>query len=397
MEKVIDLSPIVKWAGGKEQELKYILPNMPSSFGRYIEPFVGGGAVYFSINDKDMLINDKSIELTTLYNNVKYKNKDFVNHLQNLQDAWVRLEDILDNNITTFNKIYSAYKSEEIDKKELTEQVKYFVNSNKTTFECLLNNDLKSQYSLFEKELIRNISAKLARMKDLEVKKGDLSEKDIYANFECGLKGSFYMFIRNLYNQNQYEHSEYFYFIREYCYSSMFRYNSKGEFNVPYGGISYNRKNFQKKIDYIKSKALREHFVNTDIYNLDFEDFLDKVKLTKDDFIFLDPPYDTDFSSYVNNTFDKHDQKRLANYLINKCPAKFMLVIKNTEFISSLYSRKGLYITSFDKTYMVSFKGRNDRNCEHLLITNYPIDKQVKKDNNVAILKPKKKKQLQYA
>ena len=45
MRSFKDLSPIVKWAGGKEQELKYILPNVPDSFVRFIEPFVGGGAV----------------------------------------------------------------------------------------------------------------------------------------------------------------------------------------------------------------------------------------------------------------------------------------------------------------------------------------------------------------
>ena len=49
MEKVDYLSPIVKWAGGKEQELKYILPNIPDRFTRFIEPFVGGGAVLFYI------------------------------------------------------------------------------------------------------------------------------------------------------------------------------------------------------------------------------------------------------------------------------------------------------------------------------------------------------------
>ena len=69
MRSFKDLSPIVKWAGGKEQELKYILPNMPSAFSRFIEPFVGGGAVYFSMNCKDLVINDKSLELTNLYNN----------------------------------------------------------------------------------------------------------------------------------------------------------------------------------------------------------------------------------------------------------------------------------------------------------------------------------------
>lgn len=396
MEKVKDLSPIVKWAGGKEQELKYILPNVPDGFIRFIEPFVGGGAVYFSMKNKDMLINDKSIELTSLYNNIKYKNKSFVSNLQSLQVAWVGLEKILDNNIEFFNVIYSKYKLNKIDKDKLITNIEHFINDNKTEFKSLLNTNLLVHYDIFEKELLRNISAKLIRMKDLEDKKGNLPAKDIYDNFECGLKGSFYMFIRTLHNK--YDNSEYFYFIREYCYSSMFRYNSNGEFNVPYGGISYNRKNFQRKIDYIKSKELQTHFVNTDIYNLDFEEFLDKIKLTKNDFIFLDPPYDTDFSSYVNNTFDKQDQERLADYLINKCPAKFMLVIKNTDFILNLYDKKGLYITSFDKTYMVSFKGRNNRDCEHLLITNYSIDNELKKNSPVAALKPNKKKQLlQYA
>ena len=392
MEKVNELSPIVKWAGGKEQELKYILPNVPDNFVRFIEPFVGGGAVYFSMGNKNKLINDKSVELTTLYNNIKYKNKDFITRLQSLQDAWGGLESILDNNIDVFNAIYSKYKANEVSKEDLIKNIELFVNNNKKAFKQLLNAELLKHYGIFEKELLRNISAKLVRMKDLEEKKGNLSEKDIYDNFECALKGSFYMFIRALYNK--YDNSEYFYFIREYCYSSMFRYNSNGEFNVPYGGISYNRKNFQRKINYIKSKELQSHFVNTDIYNLDFEEFLDKIKLTKNDFIFLYPPYDTDFSSYVNNTFDKQDQERLANYLINKCPAKFMLVIKNTDFISELYSNKGLHINSFDKTYMVSFKGRNNRDCEHLIITNYPLPSEEKTATSLNI---KRKKQLQYA
>ena len=389
-----DLSPILKWAGGKEQELKYILPNRPVHFSRFIEPFVGGGAVYFSINKKDMYINDKSTELINLYNNVKYKNSEFITKLQNLQNSWCDLETPLNDNINFFNKIYFEYKSEKIDKEGLSSKIKQFIDDNKNSFKNILKGDLLKQYTVFEQELFRNIVAKLVRMKELEAQKGDLSQKDIYDNFECALKGSFYMFIRALYNNNQSQNSEYFYFIREYCYSSMFRYNSNGEFNVPYGGISYNRKNLQRKIDYMKSMALQKHFLNTQIYNLDFEDFLNRIKLKENDFIFLDPPYDSDFSSYVNNSFDKQDQKRLADYLINKCPAKFMLVIKNTKFIMELYGGKGLYINSFDKKYMVSFKGRNNRDCEHLIITNYQLPTI---ENKVSALNIKSRKQLQYA
>ena len=71
-----------------------------------------------------------------------------------------------------------------------------------------------------------------------------------------------------------------------------------------------------------------------------------------------------------------------------------MLVIKNTDFISELYSNKGLHINSFDKTYMVSFKGRNNRDCEHLIITNYPLPSE---ETVVTSLNLKRKKQLQYA
>ena len=52
------------------------------------------------------------------------------------------------------------------------------------------------------------------------------------------------------------------------------------------------------------------------------------------------------------------------------------------------------YINSFDKTYMVSFKGRNNRDCEHLIITNYPLPSE---GTVVTSLNLKRKKQLQYA
>ena len=42
-----EIKPFIKWAGGKEKELTYIKENLPKKIDRYIEPFVGGGAVYF--------------------------------------------------------------------------------------------------------------------------------------------------------------------------------------------------------------------------------------------------------------------------------------------------------------------------------------------------------------
>ena len=153
----------------------------------------------------------------------------------------------------------------------------------------------------------------------------------------------------------------------------MFRYNANGEFNVPYGGISYNRKDFKKKIDYINSEKLINKLSNTKLYCLDFEKFCNKIELTENDFMFLDPPYDTEFSTYAKNDFDKDDQIRLANYLKNT-KSKFMLIIKNTDFIYNLYKDKGFNIKTFDKKYLVSFMNRNDKKTEHLLITNYDVE-----------------------
>ena len=161
-----------------------------------------------------------------------------------------------------------------------------------------------------------------------------------------------------------------FYFVREYCFSSMFRYNKKGDFNVPYGGISYNRKDFRTKIEKLHNKELIERLNKTTIKCMDFEEFLDSIKPETSDFIFLDPPYDTDFSTYAKNKFGQDDQIRLANYL-KKTKANFMLVIKNTDFIYTLYDYKKFNIKSFDKKYLVSFQNRNDKDAEHLLITNY--------------------------
>ncbi len=151
----------------------------------------------------------------------------------------------------------------------------------------------------------------------------------------------------------------------------MFRYNKSGGFNVPYGGIGYNRKNLAKKVDYLQTKKLVKHLVKTTIDNLDFEDFFIKNKPKKDDFIFLDPPYDSEFSTYAQNEFTREDQARLAKYLIKDCKANWMMVIKNTDFIYSLYDKKGINMQSFDKKYLVSFQNRNDKEAEHLIITNY--------------------------
>ena len=319
------MKTILKWPGGKEKELPIIRKYSPIYSGRFIEPFVGGGAVFFDTNTKYSCINDKSTELINLYTCVREKNKELIKHLQLEANEFNSLGYFVDEHSTEILDLYLSKLS--IDE--------YISNHNE-----FFSSFAEGYTNIFLKELKKNLTNKISRSAKLE--------KELSKGRQAAV----------------------FFFIREFCYSSMFRYNAKGEFNVPYGGISYNRKDFKKKIDYLFSNEMISKLANTDIHCEDFEPFINNLNLTEDDFIFLDPPYDSDFSTYAQNEFGREDQKRLCECL-KRTPAKILLIIKNTDFIYNLYNNEHFNITSFDKKYIVSFMNRNDKDVEHLVITNY--------------------------
>lgn len=370
------LKPFIKWAGGKEKELPIIINNLPTHFDRYVEPFVGGGSVYLSMNCKSSVINDKSDELILLYRLIKENNKEFHKSLNEINKNWIEIQKIVENSSQELLGLYSIYKN---NNARLEELVDNYMNKHSSELNKLLKEDLDINLYNLIFEIKKNLLSKINRMYKIEQQRGEMCFSDVIDNFETAFKSAYYMYFRYLYNNRKKLklsdefYCAVFYFIRDYCYSAMFRYNANGEFNVPYGGISYNRKDFKKKIDYINSEKLINKLSNTKLYCLDFEKFCNKIELTENDFMFLDPPYDTEFSTYAKNDFDKDDQIRLANYLKNT-KAKFMLIIKNTDFIYNLYKDKGFNIKTFDKKYLVSFMNRNDKKTEHLLITNYDVE-----------------------
>ncbi len=372
------LSPILKWAGGKEQELKYIIPNLPTYIRNYFEPFVGGGAVYTAVQSENYFINDKSDELISLYKNIGGTNRNaFFKAIEEIIHNWDLLTKVIENNYDFFVKTYKKYSADTLSGDKFKQTMFGFIITNAKQFNGMFSETFNFNTSNFLKELQINIIRKTKRMKQLEQLKNKLPDNEISDNIETALKSAFYMHFRHIYNHLEKYNvtnpvkSAIFLFIRNFAYSGMFRYNSTGHFNVPYGGIAYNRKNFQKKVAYLKSKNLKELLNATTIENQDFQIFLNKHLPTAEDFIFLDPPYDSEFSTYAQNEFTQLDQARLADYLIKKCTAKWMLIIKNTPLMATLYFNKGLNIKAFDKTYLVSFMNRNDKDVEHLLITNY--------------------------
>ena len=93
--------------------------------------------------------------------------------------------------------------------------------------------------------------------------------------------------------------------------------------------------------------------------------------MSSEDFILLDPPYDSKFSDYEGNEFNRKDQIRLKNFLIST-KAKFIMIIKETEFIKELYKDlKNINIDEFEKQYKYNVRGRNNRDVNHLVIYNF--------------------------
>ena len=371
------LTPFLKWAGGKAQEIKYILPLIPSSFERYYEPFIGGGAVFFALQAARSFINDLSPELFLLYTMIAEQNADFFSALDALFYSWQAISGMVDREVAQLTHVYTLYATDVYSEEEIEKRLVDFVQQYQQEFAAIAATCFSGYTENFMYELKRNLFSKTKRMKSLERKKWRLPDDDVVANIECALKSAFYMHLRHLYNHTSVYAIQpacaaaVFFFVRENAYASMFRYNNQGAFNVPYGGISYNRKDLARKIDYMRSLPLQRLLKDAVIENMDFEAFLLKYAPQTNDFIFLDPPYDSDFSTYAQNEFSMEDQERLAGYLIGRCQARWMLVIKNTPAIFRLYNHPGLNIRMFDKKYLVSFQDRNDRNVRHLIITNY--------------------------
>ena len=65
--KYIKAKPVVKWAGGKTQMLDILVLNKPEKFNKYIEPFIGGGALFFDLSPENAIISDSNPELINLY------------------------------------------------------------------------------------------------------------------------------------------------------------------------------------------------------------------------------------------------------------------------------------------------------------------------------------------
>lgn len=283
------MKPMLKYRGGKSRELSEIKKYIPSFEGRYIEPFFGGGALFFDLEPQNAIINDINVSLMDFYRGIRNDFLDVKSELKKLQ-------------------------------------VEY--EKNREEFDFLKKTTLK-------KHVEDKNEAIYYKMRDIfnGNTKSDLHVATVY------------------------------YYINKTAYSGMIRYNKDGKFNVPYGRY----KNFNTEII---TKEHSELLKKSEIYSVNYKDIF--AMANEDDFLFLDPPYDSVFSDYGNietkDGFTEDMHRQLAQDF-RRLNAKALMVISKTPLIEELYG--DMIVHEYDKAYSVNIRNRFKSEAKHVLITNF--------------------------
>ncbi len=270
------IKPFLKWAGGKRQIITELKSHIPKKKNTYYEPFLGGGALLFTLQPKKAVINDSNSELINCYEVIR----DFVEEL---------IEDLRQH-----------------------------------------KNDEKYYYSIREWDRVANYKTKTSIQRASRI-----------------------------------------IFLNKTCYNGLFRVNSQGEFNVPFGKY--------KKPNIVEEGVLRaiNHYLNDYQISTLNTDFQESVKEAKGgDFIYFDPPYDpisdtASFTGYDIHKFDKDEQIRLkvtVDDLTNR-GCKVLLSNAYTDFIIDLY--KDYKITVVSASRAINCNALKRGKVNEVLIVNY--------------------------
>lgn len=162
-------------------------------------------------------------------------------------------------------------------------------------------------------------------------------------------------------------------YLNKACFNGLYRVNSKGEFNVPF--------NKKTKINTYDSQNMILAYVyfqanNIKMLSVDFEEAVKDAK--KGDFIYFDPPYDSEnkdtFNSYTEDGFGKDEQIRLAKVYKELADrgCYVMLSNHNTTLINELYKDYNINVITAKRN--INSKGEKRGAVEEVIITNYTID-----------------------
>jgi DNA adenine methylase len=250
-----------------------------------------------------------------------------------------------------------------------------FIGAGALFFEIKPENSTVNDINFEISNLYKVLSVKSKTLKLIELLKDYEKKHNELKNLES--KSEFFYKVRALDREESFKNSQDYevlartIYLNKTCFNGIFRLNSEGYFNVPFGKkeiVNLFDKNNIDSINYF----LESNKVT--ILNGDFEIALRDV--SKGDFVYLDPPYDTidnknSFTTYSKEGFGKEDQRRLAKLFIelDKRGAYLMLSNHNTELIRELYSKFNIKVINVRR--MINSKGDGRGKVEEVLITNY--------------------------
>ncbi len=189
------MQTLIKWPGGKSKEFSQIRDMIPS-FERYIEPFFGGGAVFFNLKSKKSIINDACKELIDFYRLVKDddKQKDFKIALYEYVSNWEKIPNYIKLFEGQIASLYKKYKDGAINKEQLQIIIEDIIKKEEKKFNRLF---LK-KFCLNEKNLLRqiisNLISKISRVKKIEKQRGEMTKKDFHKNIETAFRSEWILY-----------------------------------------------------------------------------------------------------------------------------------------------------------------------------------------------------------
>ncbi len=181
MEKKI--RPLLKWVGGKRQLIDYIKPLIPKDYSTYVEPFFGGGAIFFELEPKQAIINDYNSDLMNVYKIVRDNPDELIEKLIFFKKNFTK---------EYFYEVRAWDRSVGYNRRNNIDKAARFIFLNKTCYNGLYRVNSKGQFNtplgryvnpnIVNNDLIKDLS-KYFKKNKIEIISGNYSEvlKDLHS------------------------------------------------------------------------------------------------------------------------------------------------------------------------------------------------------------------------
>jgi len=199
----------------------------------------------------------------------------------------------------------------------------------------------------------------------------DFLKKEFKKTYYARFNKEGYKKLRECVNKNKKNDPLILYTLLIYGFNRMLRFNGEGRFNLPVGNVDFNKNvvsALNNYFDFIQDKKIK-------FTSKDFRKFFDKNNYSKNDFIYLDPPYLITASEY-NKFWDEKSESDLLNLIneLNKKSVKFAL--SNVTYYNGskndlLISWMSEYKVHKIKSNYISYHNNKKKKIKEVLITNY--------------------------